>query len=112
MVNLVVPVDLATGAVESNQTWRADGDQAKPASLSIVSGGASALTPFPAPPITLQEKQATTRFLLACGRLCRSLLRGLLLRLQPLLQRADGLLELIDFLPKLCGLPRRLGAVL
>ncbi len=36
-------LDLATGAVESNQTWRADGDQAKPASLSIVSGGASVL---------------------------------------------------------------------
>lgn len=36
-------LDLATGAVESNQTWRADGDQAKPTSLSIATGGASVL---------------------------------------------------------------------
>lgn len=33
----------------------------------LISGGASALTPYPAPPITLQEKQETTRLLLACG---------------------------------------------
>ncbi|RYG15753.1 MAG: transcriptional regulator, partial [Caulobacteraceae bacterium] len=36
-------IDLATGAVQSNRTWRADGDQAKPTSLSIASGGASVL---------------------------------------------------------------------
>ena len=36
-------IDLATGAVQSNQTWRADGDQAMPTSLSIASGGASVL---------------------------------------------------------------------
>jgi glycerate 2-kinase len=35
--------------------------------LCLISGGASALAPFPAPPITLEEKQATTRLLLACG---------------------------------------------
>ena len=36
-------LDLATGAVEYNQTWRGDGDQATPTSLSIASGGASVL---------------------------------------------------------------------
>lgn len=36
-------IDLATGAVQSNRTWRADGDQAKPTSLSIAANGASVL---------------------------------------------------------------------
>jgi hydroxypyruvate reductase len=35
--------------------------------LCLISGGGSALMPLPAPPITLEEKQATTRLLLACG---------------------------------------------
>ncbi len=35
--------------------------------LVLVSGGASALTPAPAPPITLADKQAVTRLLLAAG---------------------------------------------
>jgi hydroxypyruvate reductase len=35
--------------------------------LALVSGGASALTPAPAPPITLADKQAVTRLLLAAG---------------------------------------------
>jgi glycerate 2-kinase len=35
--------------------------------ICLVSGGASALTPFPARPVTLADKQATTRLLLACG---------------------------------------------
>ena len=35
--------------------------------LCLISGGASALLPLPAPPITLAEKQATTQLLLACG---------------------------------------------
>lgn len=35
--------------------------------LMLISGGASALTPSPVPPITLAEKQATTKLLLACG---------------------------------------------
>lgn len=35
--------------------------------LCLISGGASALMPLPAPPITLEEKQATTRLLLECG---------------------------------------------
>ena len=35
--------------------------------LFLVSGGGSALTPAPVPPITLPEKQAVTRLLLAAG---------------------------------------------
>ena len=35
--------------------------------LCLVSGGGSALLPLPADPITLEEKQAVTRLLLACG---------------------------------------------
>src|SRR4051812_5771122 len=35
--------------------------------ICLLSGGASALMPSPAPPITLAEKQETTRLLLACG---------------------------------------------
>jgi hydroxypyruvate reductase len=35
--------------------------------LCLVSGGASALLPSPAPPVTLAEKQKVTRLLLECG---------------------------------------------
>jgi hydroxypyruvate reductase len=35
--------------------------------IFLASGGASALTPYPAPPITLAEKQATTKLMLASG---------------------------------------------
>src|SRR5580700_396865 len=35
--------------------------------ICLFSGGASALMPCPAPPITLAEKQETTKLLLACG---------------------------------------------
>jgi glycerate 2-kinase len=35
--------------------------------ICLLSGGASALTPYPAPPITLSEKQETTSLLLASG---------------------------------------------
>jgi len=35
--------------------------------ICLISGGASALTPLPAEPITLEEKQATTKLLLSCG---------------------------------------------
>jgi hydroxypyruvate reductase len=35
--------------------------------ICLLSGGASALSPYPAPPITLSEKQETTQLLLECG---------------------------------------------
>lgn len=35
--------------------------------LALISGGASALTPAPVPPVTLADKQAVTRLLLAAG---------------------------------------------
>ncbi|MBI5084028.1 MAG: glycerate kinase [Acidobacteria bacterium] len=35
--------------------------------ICLISGGASALLPLPAAPITLSQKQQTTRLLLACG---------------------------------------------
>lgn len=35
--------------------------------LCLISGGGSALLPLPADPVTLAEKQATTKLLLACG---------------------------------------------
>jgi glycerate 2-kinase len=35
--------------------------------VCLISGGGSALLPYPAPPITLAEKQDVTRLLLACG---------------------------------------------
>lgn len=35
--------------------------------VCLISGGASALMPLPAEPVTLDEKQAATRLLLACG---------------------------------------------
>src|SRR5262249_41223527 len=35
--------------------------------LCLISGGASALLPLPAPPLSLEEKQEVTRVLLACG---------------------------------------------
>ncbi|MFB3828685.1 MAG: glycerate kinase [Bryobacteraceae bacterium] len=35
--------------------------------ICLISGGASALMPLPADPVTLEQKQATTRLLLACG---------------------------------------------
>lgn len=35
--------------------------------VCLISGGGSALLPLPAEPVTLEEKQKTTRLLLACG---------------------------------------------
>jgi glycerate 2-kinase len=35
--------------------------------ICLLSGGASALTPYPAPPVTLGDKREVTKLLLACG---------------------------------------------
>src|SRR6267154_927641 len=35
--------------------------------VCVISGGASALMPLPAPPVTLEQKQQTTQLLLDCG---------------------------------------------
>ncbi len=45
----------------------AAGARAEDLLICLISGGASALLPFPAPPITLEEKQEVTKLLLACG---------------------------------------------
>jgi hydroxypyruvate reductase len=45
----------------------ARGADAEDLVIVLISGGGSALTPAPAPPITLEEKQATTRLLLEAG---------------------------------------------
>ncbi|HNY39779.1 MAG TPA: glycerate kinase [Bryobacteraceae bacterium] len=45
----------------------AEGCGARDLVFCLISGGASALTPMPAPGITLEQKQATTKALLACG---------------------------------------------
>jgi glycerate 2-kinase len=62
------PVPDARGIDASRQLLAAAG-AAGPRDLVIVlvSGGGSALTPAPAPPITLDEKQAMTRALLGAG---------------------------------------------
>ena len=46
---------------------RVKGTAAEEVVLFLISGGGSALTPAPAPPVTLAEKQETTRLLLAAG---------------------------------------------
>lgn len=45
----------------------AEGAGANDLVIAVISGGASALTPAPVAPITLAEKQETTKLLLACG---------------------------------------------
>ncbi len=62
------PVPDAAG-VEGSQRIAALASEASGEDLVIVliSGGASALMPLPSEPITLEEKQETTRLLLACG---------------------------------------------
>ncbi len=68
MVEAGHPVPDARGeaaAVEIVERVRAAG--ADDLVLFLVSGGGSALTPAPAPPVTLAEKQETTRLLLGAG---------------------------------------------
>ena len=62
------PVPDARGEAAAHEIWRlADAAGPEDLLLALVSGGGSALTPAPAPPITLGDKQAMTRLLLAAG---------------------------------------------
>ncbi len=62
------PVPDARGLAASTRLLElAQGATERDLVLVLVSGGASALTPAPAPPVTLAEKQALTRLLLASG---------------------------------------------
>jgi len=45
----------------------ASGAGGKDLIIALISGGASALLPLPAEPVTLAEKQETTKLMLACG---------------------------------------------
>jgi glycerate 2-kinase len=53
------------GAIRITELVRSAG--ARDLVLCLISGGASALLPLPAPPVTLAEKQEVTRLLLASG---------------------------------------------
>jgi glycerate 2-kinase len=62
------PVPDARGIAGAERIARiAASAQADDLVLCLISGGASALLPLPAPPVTLEEKQSVTRLLLACG---------------------------------------------
>src|SRR5687767_10965278 len=62
------PVPDARGVAASRELLAAAGAAgARDLIIFLVSGGGSALTPAPAPPVTLDEKQAMTRALLAAG---------------------------------------------
>jgi hydroxypyruvate reductase len=62
------PVPDAAGVAGSRRIAAlAAGATAEDLVIILISGGASALMPLPAAPIELEEKQETTRLLLACG---------------------------------------------
>jgi glycerate 2-kinase len=62
------PVPDARGIAASRRLLEAAGAAGeRDLVIFLVSGGGSALTPAPAPPVTLDEKQAMTRLLLAAG---------------------------------------------
>lgn len=62
------PVPDARGVAASRELLAAAGAAGvRDLVIFLVSGGGSALTPAPAPPVTLDEKQAMTRALLAAG---------------------------------------------
>jgi glycerate 2-kinase len=62
------PVPDERGAAAANEMRAlAESATAEDLVLVLVSGGGSALTPAPVPPITLADKQAMTRLLLAAG---------------------------------------------
>lgn len=62
------PIPDARGEAASAEILRIAGEAgSRDLVLCLISGGGSALTPAPAPGITLAEKQAVTRLLLECG---------------------------------------------
>jgi len=62
------PVPDERGAAAAREILAvANGAEAGDLVLALISGGASALTPAPAPPVTLGDKQAVTGLLLAAG---------------------------------------------
>jgi hydroxypyruvate reductase len=62
------PVPDANGVAGAERIAQlAAGAGAQDLVVCLISGGGSALLPLPAPPVTLDEKQAVTRMLLACG---------------------------------------------
>lgn len=68
------PIPDARGLQAANEILAlARSAQADDLVVVLVSGGGSALTPCPAPPITLEEKQALTRLLLLAGATIREL---------------------------------------
>lgn len=68
------PIPDARGFQAANEILAlARSAQADDLVVVLVSGGGSALTPCPAPPVTLEEKQAMTRLLLLAGATIREL---------------------------------------
>lgn len=61
-----VPDDPGVRGTRKILEWLQNADE-KDLIFSLISGGGSALLPLPAEPITLAEKQALTKDLLACG---------------------------------------------
>jgi glycerate 2-kinase len=62
------PVPDARGVAGAQRMAQiAEGAGAEDLVLCLISGGASALLPLPAPPLSLAAKQRVTRMLLACG---------------------------------------------
>ena len=62
-----VPDERGAAAARARSATLAESAGADDLVLVLISGGGSALTPAPAPPITLADKQAVTRLLLAAG---------------------------------------------
>ncbi|HYL34419.1 MAG TPA: glycerate kinase [Bryobacteraceae bacterium] len=84
LINIPRPCQVALRRIELNESGHPVPDRAGEAGAAriaeiaeaagpddlivcLISGGASALLPLPSPPVTLREKQETTRLLLNCG---------------------------------------------